>query len=110
MLGALLPIDHRHAAFAIACRSRDAGAGLEVQGASALKAGFADMEPASIRRLELETIDTVVVGFLNGASVSAPAPWFGGWSGRRPHGTWASCSGRSPPTTTRKRRLGSPMT
>ena len=42
---------------------------LEVQGATASKAGFADMEPASIRRLELETIDTVVVGFLNRDSV-----------------------------------------
>jgi len=42
---------------------------LEVQGATAVKAGFADMEPASIRRLELETIDTVVVGFLNRDSV-----------------------------------------
>lgn len=52
----------------------DAGAAmlaqvLEVQGATASKAGFADMEPASIRRLELETIDTVVVGFLNRDSV-----------------------------------------
>ncbi|WP_421917308.1 AI-2E family transporter [Mesorhizobium sp.] len=42
---------------------------LEVQGATATKAGFADMEPSSIRRLELETIDTVVVGFLNRDSV-----------------------------------------
>ncbi|QKC96027.1 AI-2E family transporter [Mesorhizobium sp. NZP2298] len=42
---------------------------LEVQGAAASKAGFADMEPASIRRLELEAIDTVVVGFLNRDSV-----------------------------------------
>lgn len=42
---------------------------LEVQGATALKAGFAEMEPASIRRLELETIDSVVVGFLNRDSV-----------------------------------------
>jgi len=42
---------------------------LEVQGATASTAGFADMEPASIRRLELETIDTVVVGFLNRDSV-----------------------------------------
>ncbi|QKC70693.1 AI-2E family transporter [Mesorhizobium loti] len=42
---------------------------LEVQGATAPKAGFADMEPASIRRLELEAIDTVVVGFLNRDSV-----------------------------------------
>lgn len=42
---------------------------LEVQGATASKAGFADMEPASIRRLELETIDTVIVGFLNRDSV-----------------------------------------
>ena len=42
---------------------------LEVQSATATKASFADMEPASIRRLELETIDTVVVGFLNRDSV-----------------------------------------
>ncbi|WP_202326833.1 AI-2E family transporter [Mesorhizobium sp. 113-3-9] len=42
---------------------------LEVQGAAASTAGFADMEPASIRRLELEAIDTVVVGFLNRDSV-----------------------------------------
>ncbi|WP_095203571.1 AI-2E family transporter [Mesorhizobium carmichaelinearum] len=42
---------------------------LEVQGATASKVGFADMEPASIRRLELETIDAVVVGFLNRDSV-----------------------------------------
>ncbi|WP_027035131.1 AI-2E family transporter [Mesorhizobium ciceri] len=42
---------------------------LEVQGATVSKAGFADMEPASIRRLELETVDTVVVGFLNRDSV-----------------------------------------
>ncbi|SDA89100.1 AI-2E family transporter [Mesorhizobium qingshengii] len=42
---------------------------LEVQGATVSRAGFADMEPASIRRLELETIDTVVVGFLNRDSV-----------------------------------------
>jgi len=42
---------------------------LEVQGATVSKAGFADMEPANIRRLELKTIDTVVVGFLNRDSV-----------------------------------------
>ncbi|QND68693.1 AI-2E family transporter [Mesorhizobium loti] len=42
---------------------------LEVQGATVSKVGFADMEPASIRRLELETVDTVVVGFLNRDSV-----------------------------------------
>lgn len=52
----------------------DAGAAmlaqvLEVQGATASRAGFADMEPASIRNLELETVDTVVVGFLNRDSV-----------------------------------------
>ena len=52
----------------------DAGAAmlaqvLEVQGATASRAGFADMEPASIRHLELETVDTVVVGFLNRDSV-----------------------------------------
>jgi xylose isomerase-like TIM barrel protein len=38
---------------------------LEVQGATVAKASFVDMEPAGIRRLELETIDTIVVGFLN---------------------------------------------
>ncbi len=42
---------------------------LHVQGATASKAGFADMEPSSIRGLELGTIDTVVVGFLNRDSV-----------------------------------------
>ncbi|ESY92382.1 AI-2E family transporter [Mesorhizobium sp. LNHC209A00] len=42
---------------------------LEVQGTMVSKAGFADMEPANIRRLELETIDTVVVGFLNRDSI-----------------------------------------
>ncbi|UDL89459.1 AI-2E family transporter [Mesorhizobium sp. PAMC28654] len=42
---------------------------LEVQGATASKAGFADMEPSSIRGLELDMIDTVVVGFLNRDSV-----------------------------------------
>ncbi|MBZ9723632.1 AI-2E family transporter [Mesorhizobium sp. CO1-1-11] len=42
---------------------------LEVQGTTVSKAGFADMEPANIRRLELEGIDTVVVGFLNRDSV-----------------------------------------
>lgn len=42
---------------------------LEVQGATVSKAGFADMEPANIRHLELETVDTVVVGFLNRDSV-----------------------------------------
>ncbi|TPK13737.1 AI-2E family transporter [Mesorhizobium sp. B2-5-9] len=52
----------------------DAAAGmlaqvLEVQGTTVSKAGFADMEPANIRRLELETIDTVVVGFLNRDSI-----------------------------------------
>lgn len=42
---------------------------LEVQGATVSKASFADMEPASIRRLELDAVDTVVVGFLNRDSV-----------------------------------------
>ena len=42
---------------------------LEVQGATASKASFADMEPASIRGLELGAVDTVVVGFLNRDSV-----------------------------------------
>lgn len=42
---------------------------LEVQGATASKAGFAEMEPASIRRLELDAIDTVVISFLNRDSV-----------------------------------------
>ncbi|WP_181168086.1 AI-2E family transporter [Mesorhizobium sp. B2-4-19] len=42
---------------------------LEVQGATASKADFVDMEPAGIRHLELETIGTVVVGFLNRDSV-----------------------------------------
>jgi predicted PurR-regulated permease PerM len=42
---------------------------LEVQGATVSRASFADMEPASIRRLELDAVDTVVVGFLNRDSV-----------------------------------------
>ncbi len=42
---------------------------LEVQGATVAKASFADMEPAGIRRLELQAIDTVVVGFLNRDSI-----------------------------------------
>lgn len=42
---------------------------LEVQGATATKAGFADLEPSSIRDLDLAGIDTVVVGFLNRDSV-----------------------------------------
>ncbi|RUZ70023.1 AI-2E family transporter, partial [Mesorhizobium sp. M7A.F.Ca.US.003.02.2.1] len=42
---------------------------LEVQSATVSRASFADMEPASIRRLELDAVDTVVVGFLNRDSV-----------------------------------------
>lgn len=42
---------------------------LEVQGATVLRASFADLEPGSIRRLELGAVDTVVVGFLNRDSV-----------------------------------------
>ncbi|RWC86630.1 MAG: AI-2E family transporter [Mesorhizobium sp.] len=42
---------------------------LEVQGTTVSKAGFADMEPGGIRRLELDTVDTVVVGFLNPDSI-----------------------------------------
>ncbi|MER9298758.1 AI-2E family transporter [Mesorhizobium sp. M0621] len=43
---------------------------LEVQGATVSKTSFADnMEPASIRLLELDAVDTVVVGFLNRDSV-----------------------------------------
>lgn len=42
---------------------------LEVQGATAAKASFADIEAASIRGLELGAVDTVVVGFLNRDSV-----------------------------------------
>ncbi|TIM61164.1 MAG: AI-2E family transporter, partial [Mesorhizobium sp.] len=37
---------------------------LEVQGATVSKASFADMDPTGIRRLELDAVDTVVVGFL----------------------------------------------
>ncbi|WP_157866018.1 AI-2E family transporter [Mesorhizobium japonicum] len=43
---------------------------LEVQGATAAKASFTDMELASIRGLELGAVDTVVVGFLNRDSVN----------------------------------------
>ncbi|MER8863172.1 AI-2E family transporter [Mesorhizobium sp. M0751] len=42
---------------------------LEVQGATVLRASFAEMEPGSIRRLELDAVDTVVAGFLNRDSV-----------------------------------------
>ncbi|MDG4895049.1 MULTISPECIES: AI-2E family transporter [unclassified Mesorhizobium] len=38
---------------------------LEVQGASVSKASFTELEPLAIRRLDLETIDAVVIGFLN---------------------------------------------
>ena len=38
---------------------------LEVQGASASKASFADLEPSAIRHLDLKATDAVVVGFLN---------------------------------------------
>lgn len=41
---------------------------LEVQGASASKASFSDLEPAGIRQLNLEKVDTLVVGFLNANS------------------------------------------
>lgn len=42
---------------------------LEVQRATVLRASFADLEPGRIRRLELDAVDTVVVGFLNRDSV-----------------------------------------
>lgn len=42
---------------------------LEVQGATVLRASFAEMEPGSIRHLELDAVDTVVAGFLNRDSV-----------------------------------------
>ncbi|TPN76736.1 AI-2E family transporter [Mesorhizobium sp. CU2] len=38
---------------------------LEVQGAEATRASFADLEPSAIRRLDLEAADAVVIGFLN---------------------------------------------
>lgn len=38
---------------------------LEVQGAQATRASFAELEPSAIRRLDLGAIDNVVVGFLN---------------------------------------------
>lgn len=38
---------------------------LQVQGAEASRASFADLEPSGIRGLELDAVDTVVVGFLN---------------------------------------------
>ncbi|RVD55594.1 AI-2E family transporter [Mesorhizobium sp. M2D.F.Ca.ET.185.01.1.1] len=38
---------------------------LEVQGAEATRASFADLEPSAVRRLELEAADAVVIGFLN---------------------------------------------
>ncbi|TPL11526.1 AI-2E family transporter [Mesorhizobium sp. B2-4-14] len=42
---------------------------LEVQGATVSRASFVDLEPPTIRRLELGGVDTVVVGFLNQDSV-----------------------------------------
>jgi len=42
---------------------------LEVQGATVSKASFVDMEAVGIRRLELDAVDSVVVGFLNRNSV-----------------------------------------
>ncbi|RVC77344.1 AI-2E family transporter, partial [Mesorhizobium sp. M4A.F.Ca.ET.022.05.2.1] len=42
---------------------------LEVQGAAVTKAGFTDIEPGGVRHLELDGIDTVVIGFLNRDSV-----------------------------------------
>ncbi|TPK92400.1 AI-2E family transporter [Mesorhizobium sp. B2-4-17] len=42
---------------------------LEVQGATVSRASFVDLEPSTIRRLELGGVDTVVVGFLNQDSV-----------------------------------------
>lgn len=42
---------------------------LQVQGATASIAGHSDMEPAGIRRLKLENVDTLIVGFLNANSV-----------------------------------------
>lgn len=41
---------------------------LEVQGADALRASFADLEPARLRNLPLD-VDTVVIGFLNADSL-----------------------------------------
>lgn len=38
---------------------------LEVQGASVSKTSFTELEPLAIRRLDLESIDSVVIGFLN---------------------------------------------
>jgi len=42
---------------------------LEVQGATVTKVGFADLEPGGVRRLELDAVDTVAIGFLNRDSV-----------------------------------------
>jgi predicted PurR-regulated permease PerM len=38
---------------------------LEVQGAAAARASFADLEPSAVRHLDLESADCVVIGFLN---------------------------------------------
>lgn len=38
---------------------------LEVQGAETSRASFIDLEPLGIRRLDLDTVDAAVVGFLN---------------------------------------------
>ncbi|MER9332270.1 AI-2E family transporter [Mesorhizobium sp. M0488] len=38
---------------------------LLIQGAATSKASFAELQPASIRRLELDGLNTVVIGFLN---------------------------------------------
>jgi predicted PurR-regulated permease PerM len=42
---------------------------LEVQGATASRASHSDLEPAGIRHLKLDGVDTLVVGFLNANSV-----------------------------------------
>lgn len=41
---------------------------LEVQGAAASRASFTDLDPAGLRRLELDPVDVVVIGFLNRGS------------------------------------------
>ena len=43
---------------------------LEVQGATASRASHSEIEPAGIRHLKLDNIDTLVVGFLNANSIN----------------------------------------
>jgi hypothetical protein len=43
---------------------------LQVQGATASKVSYSDIEPAGIRHLKIDNVDTLVVGFLNAKSIN----------------------------------------